>query len=408
MRKDLNVYASAVLRCAGLNNGVELAPLLRKNSLSNFKRLSQQLSNLESQLDKADPEKIENFCASNLPSGWDKVVSGHLRSIISLKRQNYVEAYLQQLHAANEMLRIFADPAPRTGNLNPALEAINLDLRYIARLADRELRGKGQKEDKLEDAARHLNSVFSACVQSRDDVRKQAMLGVANNLFKIYFQLNKLRLCKNLIKTLSNKGSPPEENYPIGQRVTYKFYTGRLNMINNEFKAAEADLEFAFKRCNRNSPQNKKQILLYLIPAKILGGKMPRPPLLESYGLTQFQGICSSICSGNLREFTTAMKEHQKFFIRKGTFLIMEQTKILVYRSLFKKIASVVKDTKIPLDKFVRAFAFLGVEMEKAEVECVLANLIYSGYIRGYISHAHSTLVVAATTPFMPIASIAK
>jgi len=62
------------------------------------------------------------------------VVSGHLRSIISLKRQNYVEAYLQQLFAANEMLRIFADPAPRTGNLNPALEAINLDLRYIARL----------------------------------------------------------------------------------------------------------------------------------------------------------------------------------------------------------------------------------------------------------------------------------
>jgi hypothetical protein len=42
----------------------------------------------------------------------------------------------------------------------------------------------------------------------------------------------------------------------------------------------------------------------------------------------------------------------------------------------------------------------IGVEMEVDEIECVLANLIYNGYIKGYISHQHGKLVVSKDKAF--------
>ena len=42
-----------------------------------------------------------------------------------------------------------------------------------------------------------------------------------------------------------------------------------------------------------------------------------------------------------------------------------------------------------------------------AEVECVVANLIYRGYVKGYISHQKAVLVVSKKDPF-PTAAVMK
>jgi DNA-binding TFAR19-related protein (PDSD5 family) len=34
------------------------------------------------------------------------------------------------------------------------------------------------------------------------------------------------------------------------------------------------------------------------------------------------------------------------------------------------------------------------------QVECVLANLIYNGHVKGYISHKQRVLVLSKTNPF--------
>ena len=44
--------------------------------------------------------------------------------------------------------------------------------------------------------------------------------------------------------------------------------------------------------------------------------------------------------------------------------------------------------------------------MDVDEIECVLANLIYSGYIKGYISHQHAKLVVAKGNAFPPLREV--
>lgn len=46
--------------------------------------------------------------------------------------------------------------------------------------------------------------------------------------------------------------------------------------------------------------------------------------------------------------------------------------------------------------------------MDLDEIECILANLIYQGLIRGYLSHAKRTLVLSKRDPFPVSAVISK
>jgi hypothetical protein len=69
--------------------------------------------------------------------------------------------------------------------------------------------------------------------------------------------------------------------YPIGQQVTYKFYVGRKLMFDNDFRGSEKYLSFAFEHCLGKSIKNKRSILMYLIPVKMLLGHMPTMSILE-------------------------------------------------------------------------------------------------------------------------------
>ena len=44
--------------------------------------------------------------------------------------------------------------------------------------------------------------------------------------------------------------------------------------------------------------------------------------------------------------------------------------------------------------------------MDMEEIECMLATLIYKGYIKGYISHQHSKLVVSKGNAFPALRDI--
>jgi hypothetical protein len=41
-----------------------------------------------------------------------------------------------------------------------------------------------------------------------------------------------------------------------------------------------------------------------------------------------------------------------------------------------------------------------GIEMDVEEAECYVANMIYKGFIRGYISHEKQMVVLAQTNSF--------
>lgn len=61
----------------------------------------------------------------------------------------------------------------------------------------------------------------------------------------------------------------------------------------------------------------------------------------------------------------------------------------------------------IPLDQVVTAFKWLAIDMDIDEVECILANLIYRGVIRGYIAHTKKMLVLSKSNAF-PVENIGR
>ena len=83
-------------------------------------------------------------------------------------------------------------------------------------------------------------------------------------------QVNKLHLCRPLIRAIDQ--SNLKEHFARAQLVTYNFHVGKKHMFDSEYRDAEESLSFAFQRCHKASRRNKKLVLIYLIPVKMLLG----------------------------------------------------------------------------------------------------------------------------------------
>jgi hypothetical protein len=60
----------------------------------------------------------------------------------------------------------------------------------------------------------------------------------------------------------------------------------------------------------------------------------------------------------------------------------------------------------VPLALLQAALAAQGVEKDADEVECVLANLIFSRYVKGYIAHRARVAVLSKADPFPPLSDV--
>jgi hypothetical protein len=79
-------------------------------------------------------------------------------------------------------------------------------------------------------------------------------------------------------------------------------------------------------------------ILQYLIPIRLLRGLLPHPMLLKKYPALQLYTIITDcIRTGDLAKFDDLMSTHERYFIAKGTYLIVEKLRSIVIRVLFKK-----------------------------------------------------------------------
>ncbi|XP_067848567.1 PCI domain-containing protein 2 isoform X1 [Heptranchias perlo] len=352
----------------------------------------------------------EERCQQILEPPYDEMVAAHLRCALAVANRDFVEAYKYQTFVVQSFLRAFQAHKEENWAL-PIMYAVALDLRIFANNADQQLgkKGKGKMGDMLEKAAELLMSCFRVCASDNragiDDSKKWGMLFLINQLFKIYFKINKLHLCKPLIRAIDS--SSLKDEYSMAQRVTYKYYVGRKAMFDSDFKQAEDYLSFAFQHCHRSSQKNKRMILIYLLPVKMLLGHMPTVQLLRKYDLLQFSDVTKAVGEGNLLLLNEALVKHEAFFIRCGIFLILEKLKIITYRNLFKKVYLLLRTHQLPLDAFLVALNFMQVEdVDIDEVQCILANLIYMGHIKGYISHQHQKLVVSKQNPFPPLSSV--
>lgn len=231
------------------------------------------------------------------------------------------------------------------------------------------------------------------------------MLNLVNQLLKIYFRINKLHLCKPLIRAIDS--SPFKDEFSLAQQITFRYFVGRKAMFDSEYQVANQYLTYAFENCHHKSMKNKTLILTYLVPVKMLLGYMPTKQLLEKYDLLQFWDLVSVVKDGDLRGIDKVMEEHETFFIQAGIYLIVEKLKIIAYRNLFKKVHLVENTHQIDIASFQAALQIMGQEdVDSEETQCIVANLIYDGKIKGYISYQHKKVVVSKQNAFPPLTSI--
>lgn len=231
------------------------------------------------------------------------------------------------------------------------------------------------------------------------------MLYLVNQLFKVYFRINKLHLCKPLTRAIEN--SALKDSFPLAQQITYKYFVGRQAMFDSDYKNADRYLSYAFNHCHKQFPRNKRLILIYLVPVKMLLGYMPKREMLERYDVLQFHELACALKEGNILKFDEVIQRHEAFFIDYGIYLIVEKLKSIGYRNLFKRVHLITQTHQLDLQHFLVALEFAGVnDITMDETHCIVANLIFEGRIKGYISHQHNKLVVSKQNPFPPLTTI--
>lgn len=62
------------------------------------------------------------------------------------------------------------------------------------------------------------------------------------------------------------------------------------------------------------------------------------------------------------------------------------------------------KTNRISVASFHAALRLSGMDVPMEEAECLVANMIYKGFMRGYISHEKQTVVLSNTNAFPGLA----
>jgi hypothetical protein len=68
--------------------------------------------------------------------------------------------------------------------------------------------------------------------------------------------------------------------------------------------------------------------------------------------------------------------------------------------------AEPAKSNQVALRKFQIALEWCGADVDADEVECVVANLIFRKFVKGYISHKNRVVVLSKTDAFPSLKSV--
>ncbi|KAL7271234.1 COP9 signalosome (CSN) subunit [Rhizina undulata] len=355
-------------------------------------------------------------------TAWGEVFAAHWKTVYALERDDasWKKAYEAQKETTLAVIRGYSNGNWPNWTL-PLLYIVCRYLRTIAIRSDDEAKRAGNKPEHLEDAARHINRTFTLCISDRaplDESRKWGTYYIVNLLFKTYFKLNAITLSKNILRALqaTNADMPALESFPKSHIVTFKYYVGVICFLEEDYPKAESYLSDALKLCKKDAVRNQELILTYLIPAHLLTTHtIPTVSLLSRYPRLEalFGPICKTIKSGNLRAFDAALEANEAEFVKKRIYLTLERGRDIAMRNLFRKVFLIgEKKTRIPVKEFQAAMACAGqvgdgqeednvaMVVEAEEVECLLANLIYKGLMKGYISREKQMVVLSAREAF--------
>lgn len=295
----------------------------------------------------------------------------------------------------------------------PVLQYFTSAMWKFCRMVDSEKSQEGKYLKKLVEVFREQ---YRKLLSER--TKMEGCVWVTCELLRAYFQLGQVGQCPFLLKSLEqslNSNSKTQSGgtstftlaeLPKSIGVTFAYYWGRMCVYENNVTAAEEKLSWAFANTPPNMPQ-KRRILQYLVPCRLRLGILPSDKLLQRYDLQYFFDICRAIRSGDIRLFQERMAACSADFVKQGTFVIMSRLIHIVYQTLVKRVTGIFQEgisdakqrSRIDLTPYERALQWQD-QCTPGETQVILANLLYFGAIKGYLSNDHRKMVLARDNPF--------
>ena len=155
-----------------------------------------------------------------------------------------------------------------------------------------------------------------------------------------------------------------------------------------------------------SSIHNLGLILSYLLPLHLISSTYPSRLLLQQHRQLYdlYEPLFTAIHTGNLRLFDAHFHEYSPVFLRRRVFLAIERSRQCCLRTLFQRAVTEYTGTRIPIEVFQTALRVGGDPLDREETECIVANMIYRGWIKGYISRERGMVVLSAKEGFPKIA----
>lgn len=331
----------------------------------------------------------------DLPTPFNEIFANFNESIQFLQQKNYNRSF-ESFNSFYTKFHIFFQGSETQWAI-PVFKKIIFRFRQITEFTN--------NQDNLSNCARLMINTYGSLNDKESDFfnsKKQLLLTLINNLFKLSFKLNNLELSSNIVKQFEMQKEKIFAYYPIGQRVTYNYYSGVIALFGSQYEESQKLLNFSFLHCNKKYTKNKRLILEYLLCVNLFLRKYPKDSLLKKYKLEEFLKIKNAIKKGDVKTFNDEIEKNQLNWIEKGIYLILENSRIIVYLNLLRKIYMILgKNSRFELKAMVVCLKRIGVEMEIEDVECIISSLIYQGYVQGYISHEKKILVLSKDKPFI-------
>eukprot|EP00921_Rhytidocystis_pertsovi_P024971 GHVQ01040235.1.p1 GENE.GHVQ01040235.1~~GHVQ01040235.1.p1 ORF type:complete len:330 (+),score=26.60 GHVQ01040235.1:424-1413(+) len=280
-----------------------------------------------------------------------------------------------------------------------------------------EAAGGGECEDETQHryTKEVLNSIRGKLGKCRgDETNHGAYIVLLGESIKGCIQLRNMQMAAGFLKAIGSQ----RINYqrvPRSPMVSFRFYLGKLYMQQDAFEKAEQELVWAFSKSSSHSISMRRNILECLVAVRLRMGMIPSNELLIKYKMHHYVDIVAAVCKGDINRFDKAMETHARLLVHHGTILCLERVKFIVYRTLMRHVKEwwvkhsglCTKPNIVPIAVFAAGVKWQSDDLfDEQEMACIGANLIRTGYVKGYISWEHMVIVFSSLDPFPPLRSI--
>ncbi|KAK7199984.1 hypothetical protein NESM_000047400 [Novymonas esmeraldas] len=290
--------------------------------------------------------------------------------------------------------------------------------------------------------------------------RRRGALSLVNGLLIILFQRYNTHQCAVLLGAVEHAEKVAESSkeparsivhpsrHMVSEVVTYHYYQGRMRLYERRLDEAHKILREAYTLLPPagfgNEPQrlNKERVRFFLAVAGVANGRRIPAEVrgADAELLTRlFGGLTAAMERGDPVRFSAELDRHAPTFHRRGVYLILQQAKILCYLMVVARVHAAmaalpgVDSSRVTLPTLLAAYTYItGAEphsgkssatptkrsrdseatspvveaqmaesaMDEDRMALWIAKLIARGYVRGYYSHEHKTLVLSKKAPF--------